>query len=364
MLRTTAPTISPCSAQIAQSYSARPFQPPFWARNAHVHTIIGSGEVQRKLFGRSGPAIEYRRETLRTPDGDFLDVDHLDLPPGTEGNGHTAVLTHGLESSSDAPLTARMALAFQKEGFKVSVMCFRSCSGRDNLTLGAYHLGFTDDLSLLVDTISERGDTDAGIVLAGFSLGGNVIAKYLGEVGSAASEEKKILGAVVSCVPFDAVNSQLKIDAGFNRRVYARNFLNSLIPKINRKAELLPELREIVDIEAVEKATSMGEFDGLVIAKIYGFEDEKDYYEQSGSKQYLKDVRVPLLCLQAVDDPFIESETLPTPEDCSPSVKLQYYNYGGHCGFISSERSHNEAGFLPTEMGLWGRHLVSQQKDA
>ncbi|CAM9232937.1 unnamed protein product [Ascophyllum nodosum] len=148
---------------IAETFTPRKYRAPLWARNPHFSTVFGSGELQKKL-GNMGPQVTYRRERWDTPDGDFIDVDFLDtpFPGGSEAAGCDgddtpfAVLTHGLESTSTAPLTARMALAFQRQGFRVAVLCFRGCSGEDNKTLRAYHLGFTDDLDLVCKTLRAR----------------------------------------------------------------------------------------------------------------------------------------------------------------------------------------------------------------
>ncbi|CAN0405827.1 unnamed protein product, partial [Discosporangium mesarthrocarpum] len=173
--------------------------------------------------------VTYRRERWGTPDNDFLDIDFLDQGQGGMGLGTggspgagrrmgggpgavhaeatpVAVLTHGLESTSTAPLTSKMALAFQRAGFQVAVVCFRGCSGEDNKTLGAYHLGFTDDLELVVRTLRER-HPGSPIFLSGFSLGGNVICKLLADLGEEAGK-LGVVGAAVTCVPFDAVSCQ------------------------------------------------------------------------------------------------------------------------------------------------------------
>eukprot|EP00953_Heterococcus_sp_UTEX-ZZ885_P037950 19480-Heterococcus_DN1.PRE.2 len=224
------------AAAAAQSFKAAPFNAVWWGHNSHAHTIIGSGEVSKRIFRKEGPKVAFRRERFDTPDADFIDVDFLDPVGSTAATGVSkiAVLTHGLESSSDAPLTSKMALAFARRGYTVAVLCFRSCSGEDNLTLRAYHMGFTDDLKFLVEQLRERHPS-APIFLSGFSLGGNVICKYLGEMGTTA-KDIGILGAAVACVPFDAVGCQKQIDSGFNKAVYSGNFLKTLIPKINRKA--------------------------------------------------------------------------------------------------------------------------------
>ncbi|CAM9310490.1 unnamed protein product, partial [Phaeothamnion confervicola] len=262
----------------------------------------------------------------------------------------------GLESTSTAPLTSRIALAFQAKGFSVAVMCFRSCSGEDNRGIGCYHLGFTDDLKFIVETLRARYPKTP-FVLSGFSLGGNVIAKLLGELGERA-EDLGIVGGAVACVPYDAVACQQRIDSGFNRAVYSKNFLKSLIPKMQRKAAVNPRIAEIVDMARVARCKTVGEFDDAFIAPIYGFSSFVDYYEKAQSGPYLKKVRVPVLALQALDDPFMRAETYPTTGDLEGApVRLVYHRYGGHCAFISRDKREQEQGWLPIELARFGQHV-------
>ncbi|CAM9642327.1 unnamed protein product [Scytosiphon promiscuus] len=384
------PAVSPVDAaakDIADRFTARKYRAPWWATNDHFSTIFGSGEIQKK-FGVKGPQVSYRRERWNTPDGDFLDVDFLDTPGGDggshrrrqrggdaagvdvgegagiaasggEGDESTApfaVLTHGLESTSTAPLTAKMALAYQRKGFRVAVMCFRSCSGEDNLTLRAYHLGFTEDLELVCKTLRERHPRSP-LFLSGFSLGGNVITKFLGDLGDRA-KEMGIMGGAVACVPFDAVSCQQRVDTGFGKLVYARNFLNSLIPKMMRKSLTDPRVAEVIDLERLQKVTTIGEFDDMVIAPVFGFDDFQDYYRKTQSGQFLKDVRVPFLAVQAINDPFMDPAKLPTVEELQGApVQLSYHEHGGHCAFLTGSQEENDKGWLATEMARFGDHV-------
>ncbi|CAN0041804.1 unnamed protein product [Pylaiella littoralis] len=354
---------------IVDDFTPRKYIAPWWATNDHFSTIFGSGEIQKR-FGVKGPEVTYRRERWDTPDGDFLDVDFLDTPGGKGGGGlggggggggrastaPFAVLTHGLESTSTAPLTAKMALAYQRKGFRVAVMCFRSCSGEDNLTLRAYHLGFTEDLELVCKTLRAR-HPNSPLFLSGFSLGGNVITKFLGELGDRA-REMGIMGGAVTCVPFDAISCQQRVDSGFGKLVYARNFLNSLIPKMMRKSLTDPRVAEVIDLERLQKITTIGEFDDMVIAPVFGFDDYKDYYRKTQSGQFLKGIRVPFLAVQAINDPFMDPAKLPTLEDLQGApVRLSYHEHGGHCAFLTDSQEENDKGWLATELAMFGEHV-------
>jgi predicted alpha/beta-fold hydrolase len=357
--RTTTSYRAESIKKIATSFQSRRYEPPFWAKNSHLHTILASGEVQRRFFGRVKSVPKYRRERWATADDDFFDVDFLDQP-ADEGNGCTAVLLHGLESTSIAPLTVKMAESFFRRGFEVAVVCFRSCSGEDNQTIGAYHMGFTDDIDTVIRGLQLRNPRQR-FVLSGFSLGGNVISKYLGEVGHEATT-LGIIGGAVACVPFDAVTCQVKIDKGFNQAVYSKNFLTSLIPKVQRKAlnpRLQSQVSRVLDVDAICQVKTIGDFDDKFIAPIYNFKSNVDYYEKSQSGPFLKFIKVPLLAIQAIDDPFIESSTLPTEKDLQGApVILRYHDYGGHCGFVSKYAEDNVEGWLPCELARFGEHIV------
>jgi uncharacterized protein len=195
------------------------------------------------------------------------------------------------------------------------------------------------------------------LYLSGFSLGGNVILKCLGELGPEASQ-LGVVGAAVACVPFDAVRSSRKIDSGFNRFVYAANFLSTLKPKAERKWRQYPQA---YDIERVRRCTTIGEYDDEVVANLHGFESNVDYYTRSCSKQYLPHIGVPSLVVNAVDDPFIEETGLPNEQDLAEApVRLVYHDYGGHCGFISEDDTgdlEEHERWLPKELARFLTHV-------
>jgi hypothetical protein len=160
--------------KILASFEPIQYDAPFWARNNHVNTIVGA------LF-TTPPKADYVRERWNTPDGDFIHIDFLNSTAGfTRG---MVLLYHGLESTTNAPLTVRQAFALAEQGFDVAAVCFRGCSGEDNLTPGAYHLGFTEDIRFIIECLHSRRP-HLKIFLSGTSLGGNVMTKLLGELGA------------------------------------------------------------------------------------------------------------------------------------------------------------------------------------
>ena len=241
--------------KIVNSFRARPFVPPsgWLASNPHYQTIIGSEALRLKLVGSYPRSFRTKRERVYTLDEDFFDVDFTSncfeeeesntssssssSRKEEEGSIHSVdgcrkkkpmvLILHGLESNSEGPLVTKMTSSFLNKGFCCCLVSFRSCSGEENRTPGAYHLGFTKDVDFLVKTVIRKRFPGRDIYLSGFSLGGNVVLKYLGELGDQAIENR-VAGAVVTCVPFDPVASQCKLDTGFNRAVYSMVLFYSL----------------------------------------------------------------------------------------------------------------------------------------
>lgn len=332
------------ACRVAASFEARPFEPAWWGTNPHVMTIGGAGSLEKQL-GEAQEPLCYRREFWNTPDGDRIAVDFSDAHEKTKESASVlVVMTHGLESRSNAPLTERMARAFNRHGFDVCVVSFRSCAHDNDVPRkpGGYHLGFTQDLNFVTKKIFLESDMKKRIYLSGFSLGGNVVLKLLGELGVEASTFNGIVGAAVTCVPFKPVDCAPLLSKGFNRLVYSGNFLKSLKPKASLQVDTLGRDAFPVnfDIAKVLAAESIGDFDDAFIAPIYGFKNKWQYYETQGSAsgKFLQLIKVPALAVNALDDPFIESSTLPTAEEVGLSVPLRlvYHRHGGHCGFVSA----------------------------
>jgi predicted alpha/beta-fold hydrolase len=198
------------------SFKARPFDPiGFLVSNEHFQTIVGSGALLQNIFPLKRSFLT-ERETWTTPDGDFFEVDYV--LPKFEGKDIVIIL-HGLESSVESPLVTGICSAMLQKGLSCCLVSFRGCGGRPNNTAGGYHLGFTTDLDQVTSHIHEKYP-DKNIYLCGFSLGGNVILKFLGELGERAWA-RGIRGSAVTCVPFDPVEGHKKLESGFNRAVYS-----------------------------------------------------------------------------------------------------------------------------------------------
>lgn len=291
------------------------YQPPFFLYNAHLQTIFPS--ILRKVIG-----VSYIREKLPTPDEDFLDLDW------SKGNGESIVIvSHGLEGSSKRPYVQGMVKIFNDQGWDALAWNFRSCGGEINRQKRFYHSGATDDLDLVVQHVKATGRYKR-IVLVGFSLGGNLTLKYLGECG--ADAQRSIDKAIVFSVPLHLHSSSDKISERSNY-IYTRRFLRNLKAKVLAKAALMPEHFELSRLAGVK---SMLDFDNAYTAPLHGFDDAASYYEACSSVYFLKDIQVPSLIINAQNDPFLSEQCFPKEEvKANPFITLEIPKEGGHCGF-------------------------------
>jgi len=298
---------------IVQSTSYRP--PPLMA-NGHLQTILPS--LLRRVDG-----VTYRRERITTPDDDFIDLDW-----SCRGSRHLVVLCHGLEGSSRAPYIRGMVRACNQAGWDAVVYNYRGCSGQINRQLRAYHSGATDDLGLVHDHIAGR-NTYRSLGFVGFSLGGNLVLKYLGEKSFALPPDR-YWGAAVS-VPCDLAASARQIDRTANK-LYNWRFLRTLIPKARWKARHWPGR---IDPAQLKSVRSLKAFDDLYTAPAHGFRDAEDYWRQCSALKFLEGIRVPTLLINARNDPFLDRTCFPyASARRNAMLYLETPCSGGHVGFI------------------------------
>ncbi len=273
---------------------------------------------------------EYRRERLITPDDDFIDVDFC----GT-GEQPLVLLLHGLTGSSQSGYIKGLQLALLKQGLRSAAVNFRGCSGQANNRARCYHSGETQDIQFVYQTLRQR-EPDTPMAAVGFSLGGNVLLKWLGEQG----ENLNLFAAVAVSVPLVLGICATKLDNGLSK-LYRGNLLKELkkymhnklahLETLGRKKDAM-KIKELGDLSAIN---SFWEYDGRVVAKLHGFQDVHDYYNRSSSRQYLKSITVSTLLIQSLDDPFMTADVLPGLNEISPHVQLEFTPHGGHVGFIS-----------------------------
>jgi uncharacterized protein len=291
------------------------FKPPLLLRNGHLQTIIPVVSKRRFLGG-------FRRERLELADGDFLELDWA-----TSHRDRLAILSHGLEGSSGNGYICGMADRLFDKGWDVLAWNLRGCGQEPNRLVRAYHSGDTGDLREVINVASGRY---AILALVGFSLGGNVTLKYLGEGDC----HPAVMTAVAISAPIDLKASAAAIDRRWCNRLYRQRFLRSLLLKYEAKARLFPDLLEA---NVGYKVRTLRAFDDLYTAPIHGFRDALEYWDKSSAKHYLNQIRVPVLLLNARDDPFLTPESFPYMEaKDNPCLYLETPDSGGHVGFIHS----------------------------
>ncbi len=308
------------------------FKPAWWLPGPHLQTLWPT------LCRREKKDIVLKRERLELTDGDFIDLDWTE-----KKEGPIVLILHGLEGSVNSPYAKGMLHAIQEQGWRGVFMHFRGCSGEMNRCPQSYHSGDTRDVAHIVDLLQRRERCEQ-IAAVGFSLGGNVLLKWLGELGT----HNPLRAAVGISVPFELSKTASRIQQGFSR-VYEHYFMRTLCRKIRDKFETRPAP---IPLPVWDELRSLRDFDEKVTAPLHGFSSAEDYYQKSSCRQFLKDITIPTLLLQAKDDPFMTADVLPHPAELSPKVKLELTEQGGHVGFVS--------GTLPWRAEYWLEKRVPQ----
>ncbi|NND08860.1 MAG: alpha/beta fold hydrolase [Saprospiraceae bacterium] len=283
--------------------------------NGHLETIF-------PYLYRPEISVHYHRERMELTDGDFLDLDWL-----KEGRERLAILCHGLEGSSDSQYMKGMAKALHAKGWDVLAINFRSCSGEMNRLLRMYHHGEIEDLTSVIDYVIQTRDYQA-ISLCGFSLGGNVIIKYLGTQGS--KVPLIIRSAMAVSVPCDLASSSQALDR-WSSYFYTRRFRRSLRKKFELKNRMFPGT---LDLKDFEKVKSWYDFDSKYTTRLTSFDSADYYYTQGSANNYIAGVRTTTLLINAANDPFLKSPSYPYALcEAHPYVSLEIPTRGGHVGF-------------------------------
>ena len=286
-------------------------------KNCHLHTIYPS--LFRKVRG-----VNYTRERIATPDDDFLDLDWL-----RQDADRLVLLIHGLEGSSRSKYIPGMAKAFARRGWGSVALNLRGCSGEPNRQLRSYHSGATEDVETVIQHILQK-DAYRQIILIGFSLGGNLTLKYLGEQGAALPQQ--IVGAAAISTPCDLASSSRKLSEGSNV-LYLKNFLRCFRKTIQAKMQIMPDK---ITVQNFHKIKTLKDFDNLYTAPIHGFANAEDYWERCSSKKFLSSIQIPTLLLNAQDDPFLDEPSYPVEEAAAhPYLYFEMPHFGGHVGFIA-----------------------------
>jgi predicted alpha/beta-fold hydrolase len=313
------------------------YSPAWWIPGGHLQTLWG------KLFRRQTPAPT-ALERWDTPDGDFLELHRLAAPSGTP----RLLLLHGLEGTVRSHYAQGLLNEARRRGWGADLLIFRSCGIEINRTRRFYHSGETTDLEFVLDRI-VREFPASPLALAGVSLGGNVLLKFLGERGRNLPDQLRAAAAI--SVPFDLNRSSERINSGFST-LYQKFFITSLRRKALEKIARFPDLASAKRVTSVR---TLQDFDDLITAPLHGFRNATDYYEKSSSLHWLKHISLNTLLLSAVDDPMLPPEVLEEVRVLARgnhALHIEFVDRGGHAGFIS--------GSLPWRPFYYAEHRVGE----
>lgn len=306
-----------------------PFRPAWWLRNAHAQTVYAT--LFRKL-----PDVKRMREEFQLPDGDFLHLD-FSFPEKKTPHSPLVMIVHGLSGSSDSHYVRGLQACFHDKGWmSVAINC-RGATG-PNRKPRAYHAGATEDLLPVLESLGKRFPCSP-LAVVGYSLGGNMTLKLLGEIGA----HPAVFAGVAVSVPLKLDSCSTRLDQGVSR-VYRKRLISELVEQWEAKLlhleseGLMPPAAPVPARERRQSFRSFWEFDHELMAPLHGFSDVNDYYRRASSFPYLREIRIPTLVIQSSDDPFMGPEVLPTAADLSPSVHFELAVSGGHVGFIAGSR--------------------------
>lgn len=294
------------------------YRAPFWQWNGHVQSIYPS--MFRKIH------FQYdHRERLELADGDFVD---LDWHQQNTINKKLVIITHGLEGDSGRHYVTGMAKKFASQGWDALGWNCRSCSGEPNRLLRFYHHGDANDLRAVIQHAIHKYDYE-NIVLVGFSMGGSLSLRSVGEFpDQVPAAVKKVIGISVPCDLYASV--QALSQSG--NSIYVNRFLKKLGKKIKEKSIRYPDQ---ISYEGYEQIRDFIEFDNRYTAPLHGYKDAIDFYTRASVKPLLTRIKIPVLLIQALNDPFLSRDCMGCEAaDSNPSILLETTAAGGHCGFM------------------------------
>ena len=318
------------------------YRAPAWLPGGHAQTIWPALYAQR----RHGVALPLHRERWTAPDGDFVDVDRQHA---SRADRPLLVLFHGLEGSSQSHYAQAFADWAAEHDVNFALPHFRGCSGELNHAPRAYHSGDHQEIDWLLQRLRQEHQVQRGqhLMAVGVSLGGNALMRWAAEQGLHAKLKADAVASI--CSPLDLTQSGQAIGQGLNRQIYTRMFLRSMKPKALAKLAQHPGL---FDRERLLAARDLYEFDNVFTAPLHGFKNTDDYWSRASAKPLMKNIAIPALALNALNDPFVPAASLPQPKDVSPSVTLWQPPHGGHVGFAQGAWPSHVRG-LPDAVGTW-----------
>ena len=308
------------------------FKSAWWLPEGHSQTLW------RKFAG--SPAVNHARERVELSDGDFIDIDWLTAEERAKNSAQPLVfILHGLCGSSSSSYVLSLQTLLIENGFNSVVMNFRGCSGELNRKAQAYHSGVSHDLEEVLRNVISQHKPEA-VSLVGYSLGANVLLKWLGEH----HDYSKVDKAVAVSTPFTLGLCSREMLSGLSRiydRYFTRRLLSDYLHK-RKEFELQdkgPELEELLGLGDVSRVSNIWEFDDQITAPLHGFESANDYYKRCSSIKFLPEISASTLLIQSYDDPLVPPVALPEAGMVSESTVMELSPKGGHVGFVSAQNS-------------------------
>ncbi len=312
------------------------FRPAWWLPGGQLQTLAGK-------YMRPEMPLPLRRERWETPDGDFLDVD---FGPELGEDAPLVLLLHGLEGFSERPYMLHAMAVLAGQGLASVGLNFRGCSGEPNRLPRLYHSGETGDPLFVLEELRARWP-GRSLGALGFSLGGNVLLKLLGERDDGGAGLINASAAI--SVPYDLSSGVAFLEGSPAGKFYARYFLTSLKQKLRLKEAMLAPL---IDMDAALSSELLSGFDDVATAPLHGFVGAQDYYEKSSSLQFLEGIRVPTFLVHAKNDPFLPRKAIPSEAmAANPQITPAISRTGGHVGFIT--------GLLPGRAHFWAEGQIA-----
>lgn len=311
------------------------FRAASWLRNRHLQTLYPS------FRGRQAPRPALTRRMLDLPDGDVTAIDWLADSPEITDETPLLVILHGLEGSAESTYARLLLQAAADHGWHAVVLHFRDCGDYRNVLPRRYHAGETNDLRYFVNKLRTEGQ-EGPIVAVGYSLGGNVLLKYLGEDGPTTP----LHAAAAVSVPLDLGICSEALTCGFSR-FYQTLLLKRMKNAVARKFDLHTAA---FDWDRAMGATTFAEFDDAVTAPLHGFSGKDEYYAKCSSIHFLKDIDRPTLIINSRDDPFMLPKMLPKADRLAEQVTLEISEEGGHVGFVAGGTPWNPQFYLPSRI--------------
>lgn len=311
------------------------FKPAWWLRNRHAQTIFPS------LPWSGTPQVKLESEALELPDGDVTVVDWMVGGPAADSGAPLLIILHGLEGSASSAYARSLLDAAARQGWRAAVLHFRDCGDYRNRLPRRYHAGETNDIRYFTESLRTAGHTGP-MMAVGFSLGGSVLLKYLGENGVSTP----LQAAAAICVPLSLHDSADALSNGVSR-IYQYYLLKRMKAAIGRKFD---RHTAAFDWQRAMNAKSFADFDDAVTAPLHGFSGKDDYYDRCSAGQFLGTIRRPTLIINALDDPFMTPRAIPAEERLSDSVQIEVSAIGGHVGFVGGELPWRPEYYLPARI--------------